>query len=265
MHHWEAFQEATDKYLRVRTPPVAIKLLRTEADIPKSAKRPLKDLKHRVAICQGFAYARRNGVSVAMLREDMYCPIGIIALGLAEPHPYWLKGNTNLGRYADTPEAAAQIALGTPRFKPGEYRGAVTAPLPTVDFEPDVVLTYCNGAQATRLAQAAIYKEGKNMEASLAGTGACAFAIVLPVQTGKCQLVLPCLGDRRYGLTQDDEIAFATPAARLEEVAIGLESTHKAGVALPVRAVLNWEAEMTGPYHELAKLIGIFKESSRQF
>lgn len=259
MHHWKVFGEAVDKYLRPRTPPVAIKLLKSAPDIPKSAQRPLKDLKHRVALCQGFAYARRNGVTLAMLKEDQYCPLGVIVLGLAEPPSYWLKGNTNLGRYAGTPEAAMRIAAETPRFKVGEYIGVATAPLPNTDFDVDAVLTYCNGAQATRFVQAAIYKDGKNLEAMLIGAAACAMAITHTVQTGKCQLVMPCLGDRRYGLTQDDEIAFAVPASRLEEIAVGLENTHKAGIALPIRAVLSWEAQMVGPYLELAKLLGIVK------
>ncbi len=259
MHHWNTFAEAVDKYIRPRTPPVAIKLLKQESDIPRSAQRPLKDFKHRVALCQGFAFARRNGVTLAMLKEDMFCPIGVIALGLVEAPQYWLKGNTNMGRYTASSEAASRIAEETPRFKFGEYIGAAVAPLSSVDFDPDVVLTYCNGAQATRFVQASIYKDGKNMEAQLASTAACAFSTVRPFQIGKCQLVLPCLGDRRYALTQDDEVAFATPANRFEETAIGIENTHKAGIALPVRAVLNWEAQMLGPYLELAKQIGIVK------
>lgn len=259
MHHWKSFGEAVDKYIRPRTPPVAVKLLKKESDIPNNIQRPLMDFKHRVALCQSFAFARRNGVSLAVLKEDMYCPIGVIALGLVDAPQYWLKGNTNIGRYTATSEAASRIAEETPRFKAGEYIGVAVAPLTTVDFEPDVILTYCNGAQATRFTQASIYKDGKNMEAQLASTAACAFAIVRPFQTAKSQLVLPCLGDRRYALTQDDEVAFAVPSNCFEEVATGIENTHKAGIALPVRAVLNWETQMLGTYLELAKQIGIVK------
>lgn len=260
MHHLKAFREAVDNYIRPRTPPVAVKLLKREADIPESAQRPLRDLGHRVALCQGFAFARRNGVTLAMLKEDQYCPLGIIALGLVEPPAFWLEGNTNLGRYAGTPEAAARIAQETPRFKVGEYVGAVTSPLPSTDFDVDVVITYCNAAQIMRFIHAAAYKEGRNLEALLLPTGACAASIVPATQTGKCQLVVPCLGDRRLGLTPDDELIFGVPASRLDEIAAGIENTHKAGISLPIRAPLSWEAPMVGPYQELQKLLGIIKE-----
>jgi len=111
-----------------------------------------------------------------------------------------------------------------------------------------------------RFTQAAVYKEGRNLEALLLSAAACAVGIVHTMQTGKCQLVMPCLGDRRYGLTPDDELAFAIPASRLDEIATGLEKTHNAGIALPVRAALSWEAPMVGPYLELARLLGIVRD-----
>ena len=260
MQHLKAFREAVDNYIRPRTPPIAVKLLKREADIPKSAQRPLKDLEHRVALCQGFAFARRNGITLAMLKEDQYCPLGVIMLGLVEPPPFWLEGNTNLVRYAPTPEAAVQIIQETPRFKVGEYVGAVTSPLPDTDFDVDVIITYCNAAQVMRFIQAATYKDGKSLEALLLPAGACAISIVRTTQTGQCQLVVPCLGDRRYGLTPDDELIFAVPVSELDEIAAGIEKTHKAGISLPVRAPLSWEAQMVGPYQELQKLLGIIKD-----
>ena len=260
MQDLKAFGEAVERFIRPRTHPIAIKLLKRESDIPESAQRPSKDMGHRVALCQGFAFARRNSMTLAMLKEDMYCPVGIMVLGLTEPHPFWLEGNTNLERYAETPGAAARLAQETPRFKIGEYIGVVTTPLPSADFDADVVLTYCNSAQALRFIQAAAYKEGRGLEALLLPSAACAVDIVQTVQTGKCQLVMPCLGDRRLALTPDDELTFAVPASQLDEIASGLEKTHNAGITLPVRAALNWEAPMAGAYLELAKLIGIEEE-----
>ena len=131
MQDLKEFEETVNKYLPVRTPPVAIKLLKSDKDIPPGVPRPKKDLGHRVALCQGIAFARRNGVALAMLKEDMYCPLGIIVLGLMEPHPFFLEGDTALGRYARTREAAARIAQEHPRFSVGEYIGVVTSPLPS--------------------------------------------------------------------------------------------------------------------------------------
>jgi len=260
MQDLKVFEETVNKYLRVRTPPVAIKLLKSETDIPPGVQRPKKDLGHRVALCQGIAFARRNGVALAMLKEDMYCPLGIIVLGLIEPHPFFLAGDTALGRYARTREAAARIAQEHPRFNVGEYIGVVTSPLPSTVFDVDIVLTYCNAAQAMRFIQAAVYEEGRHLEALQLPGGACAVGIVQTIHTGKCQLVMPCLGDRRYGITADDELIFAIPVSQLHGISTGIENTHNAGIALPIRASLSWEAPMVGPYLELNKLLGIYKD-----
>jgi len=255
MQDLKIFGDAVDKYLRVRTLPVAIKLLKGEEDIPKSAHRPLKDLGHRVITCQGVAFARVNNVTLAMLKEDMYCPLGLTVLGLVEPHSFWLEGNTNYKRLVGTRKAAIRMVRETPRFEVGEYIGVVTSPLPYTDFDVDLVLTYCNPAQAMRFIAAALYNEGGYFEASLFSVAVCSGYLVKTMRTGKCQLCIPGLGDHRYGITHDDELAFATPVSRLREIATGLEKTHQAGLGIPVRAGLSWEMGMANPYVELSKLV----------
>ncbi len=253
----KAFDEALQKYLRgVRTYPVAVKLLKTEAEIPTGFQRPKRDLGHRITLCQSFAFARRNDLQLAVLKEDMYCPVGLIVLGLVELHPFWLKGSTFLGRYAGTPEAAARMATNVPHFDRGEYVGILTSPLYAANFDVDIVLVYCDAEQSVRLIQAAVFRTGEELESRFTVGPCCATATVKTFRTGKCQLDIPDYGERRYGAIHKDELLFAIPASRLNEIATGLKESHEGGITLPERVALS-EVPVRGAYAELNKLLGI--------
>ena len=49
-----------DRLLRLKTFPIAVKLLEKEADIPAEAIRPKRDLGRQIFLCQAFAMARRE-------------------------------------------------------------------------------------------------------------------------------------------------------------------------------------------------------------
>ena len=52
-------REEFEKRLRLKTFPLAVKLLEKEEDIPPAAKRPKRDLGYHLALCQGFLLAFR--------------------------------------------------------------------------------------------------------------------------------------------------------------------------------------------------------------
>ena len=54
---------ALDKYLRPQTFPIGVKLLNNEKEIPNGLPRATAALEHRVALCQGFGFARRNKIA----------------------------------------------------------------------------------------------------------------------------------------------------------------------------------------------------------
>ena len=57
--------------LRLKTYPIAVKMLQKEQDIPDGAKRPVKDREFNLALCQAISLARRQGESLVLLKEDM--------------------------------------------------------------------------------------------------------------------------------------------------------------------------------------------------
>jgi len=69
---WEAAEEL-ETVLRLQTYPLAVRMLKDEGEIPERAKRPVRDLGYHLSTCQLFAMARRQGLTLAQLMEDMWC------------------------------------------------------------------------------------------------------------------------------------------------------------------------------------------------
>ena len=90
LDEFHQYGEDLEKQLILRTSPFAIKMLEKEADIPKEAFRPKKDKGCHLAQCQAFALSRREGKTVAMLKEDHWCPTALMAYGHV-PQPESLK------------------------------------------------------------------------------------------------------------------------------------------------------------------------------
>ena len=65
------YAEDLERRIRLKTFPLAVKLIEKEEDIPKDAVRPLRDWGYHVPLCQVFATSRREGTLVAALKEDM--------------------------------------------------------------------------------------------------------------------------------------------------------------------------------------------------
>jgi uncharacterized protein (DUF169 family) len=90
---YHGFGEELEGRLRLKTFPVAMKLLENESDIPEGAIRPLKHFGHHLSLCQAFQLSRREGQAMAMLKEDMWCFEPVIGYGLAEPPEYFIQGH----------------------------------------------------------------------------------------------------------------------------------------------------------------------------
>jgi uncharacterized protein (DUF169 family) len=83
VREFNKYGEELENALILRTSPIAVKMLEKESDIPKEAIRPKKDRKYHIAQCQAFALSRREGTTVAMLKEDHWCPASM-AYGLVK-------------------------------------------------------------------------------------------------------------------------------------------------------------------------------------
>ncbi len=206
-------------------------MLKRGDKVPAGAKRPVRDLGGRLVPCQAFYLSRRRGITVAMLADDFdtdSCPLGSIAFGMAPPVGVWADGEISHGVYAKTKKAARAMEKNVFRFRPGEYAGLISAPLSKARFAPDLVMVYCNSAQAMSLAAASRWDDGLPLDTRVSARAVCSDSVVQTVQTGRCQVCIPCGGDRIKAHAGKNDIVFTAPARKLGVIAEGLEGLARA-------------------------------------
>lgn len=117
--------------LSLATYPLAIKMAKSEEEIPKDAIRSFRDLGYHLDNCQAFSISRRGQKTIALTKEDMWCMSPFIRYGFVKPSKEWLeaKHRDSLGI---NPEVRKKAVQSKPRFKVGEYMGIISAPLENV-------------------------------------------------------------------------------------------------------------------------------------
>lgn len=249
--------EQLETTLRLQTYPIAVKMLKSEEEISEGAKRPLRDLGYHLSTCQVFAMARRQGMTLAQLKEDMWCVEPVMGYGLAETPTYFLDGNNRFPDSASTPEAGRTWAQAFPRLNAGEYVGVVSAPAKSAGFEPDLIMVYCDPSQLTQLLSAKNWLDGLDVDCKLSGHAACVYAVVPTVQTGQWQITSPCGGDRNRGLARHDEMIISFPATALTDVVAALVHAREHGHGLPAAPTMRPEYDLPATYVKIGEMMGM--------
>jgi uncharacterized protein (DUF169 family) len=193
------YGEELEKILLLRTSPIAVKMLEKEEDIPQGAIRPKKDRGYHLAQCQAFALSRREKETVAMLKEDNWCPAPVMAYGLVE------KPDDSRNREHRDYDC----------FEYGKYIGIVTAPLRSANFEPDVVIVYSNTSQLRSLLLAMKFEERASINSRFFPPS-CAYSVVHVMLTGQYYVILPDPGEYQRALGDEGEMMFAIPGDKME-------------------------------------------------
>lgn len=243
-----------EKHLRVPTFPIGIRTLAPGEPLPEKVRIPSKHLGVKMAVCQAIAVARRYGWTMALGKDDVSCPIAKAVFGFAERNEYYTSGSLADGMYASCKEAGARFEEALAKFAPGECGTVLAGPLGRIGFVPDTVLVYGNSAQVLRLLNAALYRDGGSLRSEFSGRGDCADIVIRGKQSAEPQVILPCYGDRVFGMTGDDEMAFTFPFPCAAQIVEGLEKTHAGGVRYPVPLFLRFQAEFPKSYQELEAL-----------
>jgi len=251
------YGQELERRLRLKTFPLALKLLEKETDIPQGAQRPLKDFGYRLMLCQGLQISRREGIAVAMLTQDMWCHEPVIGYGFKEPPDYFIEGNTRYPRDVSSAEAGKNYALEFPRLELGRYVGVVSAPLRSANFEPDVVMIYCDGGQLSLLLLGREWKDGCNLKCALSSHAACVNAVVPAIVSGQCQVGLPCRGDHYSAMAGDEELIFTVPKGKLEDLIAGLRYVEETDSRLPHGYNFHPERPQPEDYETIAQIMGL--------
>jgi uncharacterized protein (DUF169 family) len=245
--------DALTKHVRLGSFPVAVRMVKPGEQLPERVKHPVQDLKIKVATCQAIAMARRYGWVVALGDEDISCPLAAVVFGFRRASEFYVKGQACAGMYTETKEAGVLSEEQVEKFSFGEYKYILVAPLHRTTFDPEVIVIYANPAQVVRLLSAALWKSGGRLTSSFGGRIDCAEEIIVPLRSGKCEVVLPCHGDRIFAHTQDHEMAFSIPVTRVAEIMEGLEGTHKGGVRYPIPSFLRYTGEFPAQYTKVVE------------
>ena len=78
------------------------------------------------------------------------------------------------------------------------------------------------------------YHTGEKIQGDFTGEGSCADALPRSVVTGKPSFCLPCVGERGFGLVNQDEMVISLPASQLETTVSGLKALKSIGLGYPV-------------------------------
>ena len=213
IQEYNRFGEDLENILMLRTSPIAVKMLESEEDIPEGAIRPKKDRGYHLAQCQVFALNRRRGESIAMLKEDNWCWAPLMGYGLVE----------------DPQDDFVNSHAYFPRFEEGKYIGIVSAPLKTADFEPDMVLVYCNTAQLRNLVSAVKMHDKELVRSEFDPIDSCVYSIVPVIEKGEYRITIPDPGEYERAMAGEDEMIFSVPKDKLPGLLETIRESEKRG------------------------------------
>ena len=232
-------------------------MLKSKKEVTEDAIIPTRDWGHKYSLCQSLARAQRDGLTIAMFKEDMWCPEPVIGLGFAPRIQYFLEGHH---RYPDSVrdlKAAAEWCKNFPHLEYGLYQGIVLAPVNTCNFMPDLITMHVTALQATMLLIIKNWIDGKDIYAQLSGHAACVYAIVPPLQKRECTVAIPCRGDRRFAFAQDDEIMFTLLPEMLPDFIAGAKYLQEHGWGLPMIQEYKEEYPLRPGYVKLGEMLGM--------
>jgi len=232
MPSWEERASDLDRFLKLQTTPVGIRIIESEDEIPAKAKRP-KDFKLNMALCQLMNMSRRLGwTTVALPDEIEACFFPLLALGWRQ-----VKSKGDMVKWFSDAKYCADnhvAEIRTEDFlknRPKLGAGIVYSPLTRLTIEPEAVLIYGSPAQVMRLIRGYVNFTGLPISSSFLGGLSCAEALIACRQNHCAQVVVPGIGERVFAMTNEHEMAFYVPADQVDDLITGIRNEHEIGTA----------------------------------
>ncbi len=210
------------EYLKLETPPVAVKLISKGGEIPPGIKKVDEVMTH----CQFVDRVRTTGETFYTLAEDQMCKIGSGALGLNQIPQEVSSGESYYKEFKlfSAQGAARRTAEMIPILPPNSIDAILYSPLEKTSFVPDVAVIICNPKKVMLLTQAYMYKTGGRLETSFVGMQSlCSEGVVQAYKEGKVGIGLGCLGSRNFTTMEDEEMVIGIPIELLTDVVSGLK------------------------------------------
>jgi len=230
---WEPIVRNIEKYLRLKSFPVAFKMLEKKEElenIPFMRRSPNKR-----TMCQLITLVRNFDWTVGADADDFTGPMCPSIIGLTKlPDVGFLDGTFRSIVWTKNKKDGAKYENSVPRLPTGKYEAVAMAPLVYKPFDPDIVLIYANPAQMILLINALQFEDYEVMQFFCVGESSCSDAIARCYLDNKPSVSIPCYGERRYGHAQDEDLVMAVPADLLEKAAKNLEVLYRRGIRYPI-------------------------------
>ena len=230
---WPDLVAGLNRYLRLRTTPIGMKLFETVAEmeaVPR-IRRP-KDIHTTDQI---VGQASRNGWTVGVTAEDLVGDQCRTVIGLAPRSEAWLSGRNMAGVWYEDAEQASkhQRAMDVAPF--GKHVAMAVSPLASGRLNPpDIALIYATPAQMILFINGLQWTGYEKLEWGCVGESACADSWGRALATGEPSLSIPCFAERRYGGVMEDELLMAIPPGFLPKVIEGLDRLSRNGLRYPI-------------------------------
>ena len=240
MTKWKELTQDLNELLQLDSRVISVKRM--------EKKEELKDIegvetpKGGFTFCQLPYLVRKQGKTVGITKDDAtplaekmqlrYRCLRVQGLAPADEEQIDSEAKGFAGFWFNDYKTAKDALSGYPQ--PSAIEALVMSPLDEEKYEPDYLLIYANGGQMTLLMNGLQYFDYEAVQSSFTGEGSCADALPRCVVTGKPSLCLPCVGERGFGLVNDDEMVIALPADKLETTVKGLKALKKIGLGYPL-------------------------------
>jgi uncharacterized protein (DUF169 family) len=232
-YDWNAIVDDLNRYLRLRSIPIGMKLFETVAEMEAIPKIRRPRTKHTTD--QIVAQARQLGWTVGITMDDLIGAQCGAVIGLHPQDAEWLAGTRQAGVWYKTVEdsSAKQHAMDCVPY--GRYQAMAVAPLTSNRLNPpDICLIYGTPGQMIFFINGLQWTGYKKLSFTSVGESACADSWGKALKTREPALTIPCYAERRYGGVADDELLMAIPPSYLPKVIDGLANLSKNGLRYPV-------------------------------
>ena len=230
---WGAMVDRLNRLLRLRTTPIGVKLIATEAEMAAIPKVRRATSIHTAD--QFVGQAARHGWTVGFTRRDLVGDQCAVVFGLAPRSEKWLSGQQMNGVWFSSLEDAAAHQAAMDVVPYGGHEAVVISPLTSGRLDPpDICLIYATPAQMILFINGLQWAGYRKLEWGCVGESACADSWGRALATGEPSLSIPCFAERRYGGVQDDELLMALPPSWLPKVLDGLDALARNGLRYPI-------------------------------
>ena len=216
----QKYCEAIESKIKLDAKPVAMKLLKTEDELPEGIELIDEKIRH----CEMVRKASLGDKFYSTIEQQL-CLGGAGAIGLRDMPEKLANGEKyfSLGRFQDL-ETSKKLTSELSIVKDIHW-GIIYAPLDEADFEADVVEIITELVGGMKLAQSIVYETGEKINPSFAGIQSlCGDAFANPYIEKGVNFTLGCDGSRKAADIKDNEMTVGISKEKLEDVISGLES-----------------------------------------